>query len=205
MPQEIDHVIALTMGNRAFDPILGWLQEPGYDMEGLTGGEWNPIDPGEPPGPNNKIVVTHDAQDVTPHDPGHGFHDVNVQLFSNPGGPPPPAGIDENKGFVFSYAQQDDVTRTTAPAIMDCFDPANLPVLTTLAKEFAVCKRWFSSVPGPTWPNRFFARSEEHTSELQSHVNLVCRLLLEKKNYNHRMYLFLKNKLYLAHHFLNIA
>src|SRR5260370_31851067 len=27
------------------------------------------------------------------------------------------------------------------------------------------------------WP-----RSEEHTSELQSHLNLVCRLLLEKKN-----------------------
>src|SRR5438477_13112051 len=27
-----------------------------------------------------------------------------------------------------------------------------------------------------------FRRSEEHTSELQSHVNLVCRLLLEKKN-----------------------
>src|SRR5690242_21209773 len=25
------------------------------------------------------------------------------------------------------------------------------------------------------------SRSEEHTSELQSHVNLVCRLLLEKK------------------------
>src|SRR4051812_49945396 len=29
------------------------------------------------------------------------------------------------------------------------------------------------------------ARSEEHTSELQSHVNLVCRLLLEKKKKNH--------------------
>src|SRR5260370_2883578 len=27
-------------------------------------------------------------------------------------------------------------------------------------------------------------RSEEHTSELQSHLNLVCRLLLEKKNSN---------------------
>src|SRR5260370_23165566 len=25
-------------------------------------------------------------------------------------------------------------------------------------------------------------RSEEHTSELQSHLNIVCRLLLEKKN-----------------------
>src|SRR4051812_49737363 len=32
-------------------------------------------------------------------------------------------------------------------------------------------------------PDRL-ARSEEHTSELQSHVNLVCRLLLEKKNKN---------------------
>src|SRR5690242_21278992 len=29
--------------------------------------------------------------------------------------------------------------------------------------------------------NRLELRSEEHTSELQSHVNLVCRLLLEKK------------------------
>src|SRR5690242_21287576 len=29
-------------------------------------------------------------------------------------------------------------------------------------------------------------RSEEHTSELQSHVNLVCRLLLEKKKRNNR-------------------
>src|SRR5438477_3220205 len=32
------------------------------------------------------------------------------------------------------------------------------------------------------WSNsRRNRRSEEHTSELQSHVNLVCRLLLEKK------------------------
>src|SRR2546430_3213562 len=31
------------------------------------------------------------------------------------------------------------------------------------------------------WWNRIVARSEEHTSELQSQSNLVCRLLLEKK------------------------
>src|SRR5260370_9450690 len=30
-------------------------------------------------------------------------------------------------------------------------------------------------------------RSEEHTSELQSHLNLVCRLLLEKKNQTNRI------------------
>src|SRR2546430_5982899 len=35
-------------------------------------------------------------------------------------------------------------------------------------------------------------RSEEHTSELQSQSNLVCRLLLEKKNHLRRHYLSLK-------------
>src|SRR5690242_21572187 len=34
---------------------------------------------------------------------------------------------------------------------------------------------------GPACPSEKDPRSEEHTSELQSHVNLVCRLLLEKK------------------------
>src|SRR2546427_2991039 len=37
-------------------------------------------------------------------------------------------------------------------------------------------------------PIRIQLRSEEHTSELQSQSNLVCRLLLEKKNNNHRQY-----------------
>src|SRR2546430_11418305 len=42
-----------------------------------------------------------------------------------------------------------------------------------------------SPAPGPPWSNPPVrdggARSEEHTSELQSQSNLVCRLLLEKK------------------------
>src|SRR6266480_38903 len=37
-------------------------------------------------------------------------------------------------------------------------------------------------------------RSEEHTSELQSHVNLVCRLLLEKKKITHQPTTF-RNKI----------
>src|SRR5260370_40298289 len=36
----------------------------------------------------------------------------------------------------------------------------------------------FASKPGRDW-----VRSEKHTSELQSHLNLLCRLLLEKKKY----------------------
>src|SRR5690606_39468097 len=41
---------------------------------------------------------------------------------------------------------------------------------------------WVFSVFGLLFPD-FFPRSEEHTSELQSRENLVCRLLLEKKKY----------------------
>src|SRR5690242_20826925 len=40
-------------------------------------------------------------------------------------------------------------------------------------------RRISGRLPGACFESR--ARSEEHTSELQSHVNLVCRLLLEKK------------------------
>src|SRR5688572_9818210 len=48
---------------------------------------------------------------------------------------------------------------------MKCFDPGpspelgQLPVLATLAREYAVCDNWFSSLPGPTWPNRFFVHA----------------------------------------------
>src|SRR2546427_7899993 len=52
---------------------------------------------------------------------------------------------------------------------------------------------WSPTPPSPTsraWPTwwppprpRPASRSEEHTSELQSQSNLVCRLLLEKKTY----------------------
>src|SRR5699024_11551185 len=38
------------------------------------------------------------------------------------------------------------------------------------------------SSPVNTWMNGDASRSEEHTSELQSRFDLVCRLLLEKKN-----------------------
>src|SRR5260370_30199263 len=48
----------------------------------------------------------------------------------------------------------------------------------------AVCGGIHDDAQNAVWYRRRPAclRSEEHTSELQSHLNLVCRLLLEKKN-----------------------
>src|SRR5260370_28019511 len=45
---------------------------------------------------------------------------------------------------------------------------------------------------GPSQRRMSCGRSEEHTSELQSHLNLVCRLLLEKKK-KKQVYHILKN------------
>src|SRR5260370_3393710 len=43
--------------------------------------------------------------------------------------------------------------------------------------------------PGEKHAGAHVLRSEEHTSELQSHLNLVCRLLLEKKKKKYEMYM----------------
>lgn len=39
------------------------------------------------------------------------------------------------------------------------WDPPNVPIITTLAKEFANFDRYFSGYPGSTWPNRMFILS----------------------------------------------
>ena len=49
--------------------------------------------------------------------------------------------------------------RELSANIMRCMTPDKLPALAELAREYAVCTRWFSSVPGATWPNRNFAHA----------------------------------------------
>src|SRR5690606_41798648 len=62
------------------------------------------------------------------------------------------------------------------------------PVPVKWPRPFEVCSSWVVRLPNPTATRsatgdvRSRRRSEEHTSELQSRENLVCRLLLEKKN-----------------------
>src|SRR5260221_6600135 len=57
----------------------------------------------------------------------------------------------------------------------------------TLGMSIPICLLFFAIHRGSYrartcgWQSRHVNRSEEHTSELQSHSDLVCRLLLEKK------------------------
>ncbi|MBZ5677173.1 MAG: hypothetical protein LAP61_23255 [Acidobacteriia bacterium] len=147
----IKHLVVLMMENRSFDHMFGMMMGPDWPIDGLTGKETNPNSAGQ------DVSVTDDASytgDLTP-DPGHHFPDVNMQIFGNFEG----TGVGPfMQGFVKSYE-----THTHDPVkgarVMNCMHPAKIPVLTTLARQYAVCDRWFSSVPGPTLPNRSFIHS----------------------------------------------
>src|SRR5216684_8138187 len=60
---------------------------------------------------------------------------------------------------------------------MWCIPQSRLPVLPAGLADVAVVELGCGSAYVSAW----LARSEEHTSELQSRLHLVCRLLLEKK------------------------
>ena len=152
MPAVIKHLVVLMMENRSFDHMLGFMQSPTYAIDGLDGTEVNRDSTGEP------VRVNQDARysgDLS-HDPSHDFEDVMEQMFgtqSPPAGQPP-----DMSGFVRNY-ERFTKDREKAASIMNCFAPANLPVLARLASSYAVCDRWFSSVPGPTLPNRAYAHA----------------------------------------------
>ncbi len=162
----VDHIFVLMLENRSFDQMLGFSQIQGTDVatggptriEGLAGTEGNL----SPKGGSVKVAVRADF--VAGADPGHEFPDVREQLCGSGGdysSPTPPAGsLDpniKNSGFVSSFVSKYPSADWATP--MKCFTPEQLPVLTTLAREFAVCDHWFSSMPGPTWPNRFFVHA----------------------------------------------
>src|SRR5690242_20840917 len=65
-------------------------------------------------------------------------------------------------------------TSWSMPAVISCA----IRMTTSRSPPVRCCSRWRVRSPKRGPP---MCRSEEHTSELQSHVNLVCRLLLEKK------------------------
>jgi phospholipase C len=155
----IEHVFVLMMENRSFDHMLGLSGITGTDaatgkptaIAGLTGEESNTFQ-------GHTFRPRPGAKDVAPWGPGHEFHDVLIQMCGAGteyrGGHYPRV---DNSGYVASYASR--AGNDHAGEVMRCFTPETLPILTALAKEFCVCDHWFSSMPGPTWPNRMFAHA----------------------------------------------
>lgn len=137
--------------NRSFDHMLGFMRSDAYPIDGLKGDESNFDANGI------AVTVSNDARfsgDFTP-DPGHRFPHVNIQVFGNEEGGGPPT----MSGFVKAYGAMGGSSVLQSHKIMRCYAPEKIPILTTLAQQYAICDRWFSSVPGPTLPNRSYAHA----------------------------------------------
>ena len=135
----------------------------GQKFEGLTGTESNNDANGNPV-PVSKIDPADDNAYWYPLvDPEEGFLATNEQLF---GTETPAAGaVADCSGYVTSFAKavahplDPPLAGADDTSIMKLYSPEMLPVLSGLAKQFAVCDQWFSSVPTETFPNRAFALS----------------------------------------------
>jgi phospholipase C len=137
--------------NRSFDHMFGFLMSDQYKIDGLDGTEFN-IDAN-----GTNIFVTRDANfsgDYNP-DPGHHFPDVTMQIFGNANG----TGAENMSGFVSAYGAAPGSSIKQSHNVMKCFSPEKVPIITTLAQEYAICDGWFSSIPGPTLPNRSYAHA----------------------------------------------
>ena len=178
----VNHIVVLMLENRSFDHMLGYLYPgnvtpSGQPFEGLAGTESNPDPNGQPVAVFPIEATTPNAYLMPGADPGEGYMATNSQLYGS--NTAPAAGTAAPcQGFVTDYSYTlgwetkeggwDIVTGTTGNDIMGCYTPAALPVLSALAKGYAVCDQWFGSVPTETMPNRAFvcaATSQGHMDD----------------------------------------
>jgi phospholipase C len=155
--EQIEHVVVVMLENRSFDHMLGYLSLPSElggagrgAVDGLTGPREN--------------VNSHEGIDYPIHhlsqtafkgeaeDPDHSARSVDEQLAEG------------GAGFVKNFARSSKAraAKLGVPVpepglVMGYYDAEDLPVYDHLASEYCVVDRWFSSVPGATWPNRLYS------------------------------------------------
>ncbi|WP_372467758.1 alkaline phosphatase family protein [Microbacterium maritypicum] len=187
-----DHVVVVMGENRSFDNLLGYLYSKenlpaGEKFEGLAfGTHSNKASDGT-------VVEAHvyegETDRIMSHpdpDPGEEYPHVNTQIFGTvdpksnaelfvdqmeaPYNAPTNGEKASMSGFLQDYIinfrrlrKGKEPSVDEAKHIMGSFSPAMLPVLSTLAAEFAVFDHWYAGVPSQTFCNRsFFHASTSH-------------------------------------------
>jgi phospholipase C len=173
---KIEHVVVLMLENRSFDNLLGWLYDPANDapfnvvpkdFDGLYGKDLSNV---TPDGRVIKPGKTEDPRSPQPN-PGEPFEEVYSQIYNVPkvelkDVPPSPVQPPTMQGFIRNYAAQKDAPKDPA-TIMASLTPKTLPVLSSLTHHYALCDRWFASIPTQTFCNRSFV----HAGTSSGYVN----------------------------------
>jgi phospholipase C len=157
---KVDHIVVLNLENRSFDHMLGYLSLEGGrdDIDGLRAEFANEHG-------GRRYPVHHLDTTAISDDPDHSASAIDLQI-----------GGGKMNGFVSSFAEtlaRLGVHDADAGRVMGYYNGAEVPVYDHLASEFAICDRWFSSVPGSTWPNRLYSlcgRAAGSRDDLPPHV-----------------------------------
>ena len=130
----IDHIVFLMQENHSFDNYFGQLPAAGHtEVDGLPPGASNPDSDGSP------ISVYHEPKYCTSPDVSHSWTGSHRQY--NDG---------RNDGFVIT-------NNPGGGRALGYYEESDLPFYYALAKSFAMSDRYFCSLLGPTYPNRFFS------------------------------------------------
>jgi phospholipase C len=166
----IEHIVVVMFENRSLDTMLGSLYSGGaapsvalpkgtpLTFNGITPDLSNPTNPQYVNGgAANPVPVRNSvtSSTVPDPDPEETFVNVTAQIF----GPGQSASANPTwpmQGFAVNYA----LTKAgDATQVLQCHSPTQLPILSALARAYAVSDAWFASVPSQTWPNRAFVHA----------------------------------------------
>jgi phospholipase C len=139
-PNGITTYVFMMMENRSYDHLLGaWNALEGHPGDGHAGSSVTELDVNNQPvtawEPNKDQLCDLDP----PHDWDHAHFAFNSGACDQ-----------------FLKAHQMDHQSATATEVMQYLTRTEVPVSYALADAYTVCDRWFCSVMGPTWPNRFY-------------------------------------------------
>lgn len=136
-PQQsgIDHIVVVTMENRSFDHLLGWLPNADGRQAGLTYNDASGA-------PHATYPLAPDYTGCGHPDPDHSYTGARVEY-------------DSGKMDGFLRAGANDVFS------IGYYGAADIPFYAALAQTYTAYDRWFASILGPTFPNRMFLWSAQ--------------------------------------------
>jgi phospholipase C len=138
----IQHIVVIMQENHSFDNYFGALNTPafyGSEVDGVSSSHSNRNHDGS-------ITPQFKDRDLCTDDPKHDWNSAHM---------------DWNQGAMDGFVTVNDYSdqggrRHLGGRVMGYYDSSDIPFYYALANDFAIADKYFSSVQGPTFPNRFY-------------------------------------------------
>jgi phospholipase C len=142
----VDHIVVVTMENRSFDHFLGWLPNADGRQAGLVYTDRNGV-------PHSTHSLSSNYTGCPAADPDHSYTGARVEYNGG-----------AINGFLLDPAND--------TYCIGYYGPKDIPFYAALARNYTTCDRYFSSILGPTYPNRLFLHAAQ-TDRLSNTLTLT--------------------------------